>query len=93
MRPCLHACTEAKQALVRSFVPDIPWPFTGLRLVVPPMNTLAFASLPAWARRLYGTPGVPVTDMSTTVTLRALHRATARIPRRLLGIYQESVAA
>jgi uncharacterized protein (DUF2236 family) len=93
MRPCLHACTEAKHALVRSFVPDIPWPFTGLRLVVPPMNTLAFASLPAWARRLYGTPGVPVTDMSTTVTLRALHRATARIPRRLLGIYQESVAA
>jgi uncharacterized protein (DUF2236 family) len=93
MRPYLHACTEAKQALVRSFVPDIPWPFTGLKLVVPPMNALAYASLPAWARRMYGTPGVPVTDLSTTLTLRALHRATARIPRHLLGISQEYLAA
>jgi uncharacterized protein (DUF2236 family) len=93
MRPQLRACTEAKQALVRSFVPDIPWPFTGLKLVVPPMNTLAYASLPAWARRLYGTPGIPVTDMSTTLTLRALHRAAARIPRHLLGIPDQSIAA
>ncbi len=86
MRPQLHACCEARQALVRSFVPDIPWPFTGLKLVVPPMNTLAFASLPRWARRLYGAPGIPVTDVSATVTLRALHQAATRIPRRLLGI-------
>jgi uncharacterized protein (DUF2236 family) len=93
MQPQLRACTEAKHALVRSFVPDIPWPFTGLKLVVPPMNTLAYASLPAWARRLYGTPGIPVTDMSTTLTLRALHRAAARIPRHLLGIAQDVMAA
>lgn len=86
MRPHLHACTEARQALVRSFVPDIPWPFTGLRLVVPPMNTLAFASLPRWARRLYGAPGIAVTDVSTTVTIRALHQAATRIPRQLLGM-------
>ena len=93
MRPQLRACTEAKQALVRSFLPDIPWPFTGLKLVVPPMNTLAFASLPPWARRLYGTPGVPVTDVSTTLTLCALHRATTRLPRHLLGMPEQSVAA
>ncbi len=86
MRPHLHACTEARQALVRSFVPDIPWPFTGLKLVVPPMNTLAFASLPRWARRLYGAPGIAVTDVSTTVTIRALHQAATRIPRQLLGM-------
>lgn len=86
MRPQLYACTEARQALVRSFLPDIPWPFTGLKLVVPPMNTLGFASLPRWARRLYGTPGIAVTDVGATVTLRALHRATTRIPRQLLGM-------
>jgi uncharacterized protein (DUF2236 family) len=84
MRPALRACPEARQALVRSFLPDIPWPLTGLRLIVPPLNTLAFASLPRWARRLYGAPGSPVTDLSTTVTLRALHQATTRIPRQLL---------
>ncbi len=86
MRPRLRVCPEARQALIRSFMPDIPWPFTGLKLVVPPLNTLAFACLPRWARRLYGTPGIGVTDLSATVTLRALHQATTRIPHQLLGM-------
>ncbi|HVB44547.1 MAG TPA: oxygenase MpaB family protein [Streptosporangiaceae bacterium] len=86
MRPELCACDEARRALAKSYVPDIPWPFTGLRLVVPPLNTLAFASLPRWARRMYGAPGSPVTDLSTTVSLRALHQATTHIPRQLLGM-------
>jgi len=85
MRPQLHVCREARQAFLRSFHPDIPWPFTGLKLVVPPLNVLGFATLPRWARRMYGTPGVPLTDLSTTITLRALHQATTRLPRRLLG--------
>jgi uncharacterized protein (DUF2236 family) len=93
MRPQLGLCREARQALVRSFRPDIPWPFTGLRLVVPPANTLAFASLPGWARRMYGAPGSPVTDLTTTVTLRALRQATARIPRQLLGMPPPAAAA
>ncbi len=93
MRPQLHACSEARQALVRSFLPDIPWPFTGLKLVVPPLNTLALASLPGWGRRLYGAPGSPVTDLSVTVTLRALHQATTRIPPRLLGMPRTAIAA
>ena len=93
MRPQLHACSEARQALVRSFLPDIPWPFTGLKLVVPPLNTLALASLPRWARRLYGAPGVPVTDLSVTVTLRALHQATTRVPHQLLGMPPAALAA
>ena len=86
MRPGLYACAEARQAFARSFVPDIPWPYTGLKLVVPPLNALGFASLPRWARRLYGAPGSPVTDLSTTLALRAMHQATSRIPRHLLGI-------
>ena len=93
MRPLLHASDEARQALLRSFRPDIPWPFTGLKLVVPPANVLAFASLPRWARRMYGAPGSPVTDLSTTIALRALHRATTRIPRRLLAMPAPALAA
>src|SRR5258708_2875778 len=72
MRPGIYACAQAREALLRSYLPDIPWPFTGLRLAVPPMNTLAFASLPRWARRMYGAPGSPVTAVSTTMLLRAL---------------------
>jgi uncharacterized protein (DUF2236 family) len=86
MRPGIGVCAEARRAFARSFVPDIPWPFTGLKLVVPPLNALGFASLPRWARRMYGAPGSPVTDLSTTLTLRAMHQATSRIPGQLLGI-------
>ena len=93
VRPALHVCHEARQALLKSFHPDVPWPFTGLKLVVPPLNVLAFASLPRWARRLYGTPASPVTDLSATITLRALHQATTRIPRQLLGMPSESALA
>jgi uncharacterized protein (DUF2236 family) len=94
MRPEIYACAEARRALARSFVPDIPWPFTGLKLVVPPANALAFGSLPRWARRMYGAPASPVTDLSTTLTLRAIHQAVTRVPRHLLGMpAAESVAA
>ena len=86
MRPQIYACAEAKRALARSFVPDIPWPFTGLKLVVPPLNSLGFSTLPRWARRMYGAPGSPVTDLSATVTLRAMHQAVTRIPPQLLGM-------
>jgi uncharacterized protein (DUF2236 family) len=86
IRPELAVCEDARRALLRSFHPDVPWPFTGLRLVIPPLNTLALASLPPWARRLYGAPGSPVTDVSVTLTLRALHQAVAHVPGRLLGM-------
>jgi uncharacterized protein (DUF2236 family) len=86
MRPELGVCSEGRQAFARSFRPDIPWPFTGLKLAVPPANVLAFATLPRWARRMYGTPASPVTDMTATVALRAIYRATTRVPPRLLGM-------
>jgi uncharacterized protein (DUF2236 family) len=93
MRPSLYVCAEARQAMVRSFVPDIPWPFTGLRLVVPPMNALGFATLPRWARRMYGAPGVPLTDLTTTITLATMHQAMTRVPRQYLGMPPEPLVA
>ena len=93
MRPQVYVCAEARKALLKSFVPDIPWPFTGLKLVVPPLNTLAFATLPRWVRRKYGTPGSPLTDVSATVTLLAMHQATSRVPRQLLGLPAAQPAA
>jgi uncharacterized protein (DUF2236 family) len=84
IRPGLYACPEAKQALRKSFHPDVPAEFRALKLMVPPLNTLAFASLPRWARKMYGTPGSPLTDAGTTVALRMAHQSTTRIPRQLL---------
>lgn len=93
IRPQLYACSEARQALRHSFVPDIPWPYTGLKLVIPSLNVLAFASLPRWARSLYGAPASPVTDLSATLTLRAMYHATTHVPRRLLGMPAAALAA
>ena len=42
------------------------------------------ASLPRWARRMYGTPGVAVTDLAATAALRAFHEGAARLPGGLL---------
>jgi len=84
MRHRVYACSEAKQALLRSYNPDVPLPLLGLKLVVPAINTLAFASLPRWARRMYGAPGSPLTDAATTAALRLAHESSTRIPRRLL---------
>ena len=84
IRPSLYACPEAKQALRKSYHPDVPAEFRALRLMVPPLNTLAFASLPRWARRMYGMPGSPLTDAGATVALRMAHQSATRVPRQLL---------
>jgi hypothetical protein len=86
VRPQLRATPEARQALRMSFTPHVPRELTPLRLVVPPLNTLAFASLPRWARRLYGTPASPLTDAAATVALRAAHQSTALMPRQVLQL-------
>lgn len=84
VRPGLYACAEAKQALRRSFNPDVPAQLLALKLMVPPLNTLAFATLPRWARRMYGLPGSPLTDVGATVALRMAHQSVTRLPRQLI---------
>jgi len=86
VRPRLQATPEARKALRMSFTPHVPRELLPLRLVVPPLNTLAFASLPRWARRLYGTPATPLTDAAATVALRAAYQSTARLPRQVLQL-------
>jgi uncharacterized protein (DUF2236 family) len=92
IRPSLYACPEARQALMKSYHPDVPAEFRALKLVVPPLNTLAFASLPRWARRMYGTPGSPLTDVGATAALRMAHQSATRIPRQLLYLPAARVA-
>ena len=84
VRHGLYACAEAKQALKKSYNPELPAQLLPLKLMLPPINTLAFATLPRWARRMYGTPGVPLTDLGATVALRMAHQSVTRIPRGLI---------
>jgi uncharacterized protein (DUF2236 family) len=78
-----YACAEAKKSLLMSFNPPVPPALLPLKLVAPAVNTLAFAALPRWARKLYGAPGSPATDALTTVALRGLYQATRAVPARL----------
>lgn len=99
MRPRLYACPEAAQVLVRSLNPPLPLPrlFSPLKLAVPPFVALSFAVLPRWARRLYGAPGLPTTDLAATLALRALRQASTLLPdpppvqraRRLIQLAQD----
>lgn len=84
MRPRLRATPEARGALLRSFNPRLPGPLLPVKLVLPGVTGLAFASLPRWARRMYGMPGSPLTDLGATAGLRALWESTSGTPGRLL---------
>jgi uncharacterized protein (DUF2236 family) len=81
MRPRLRATPEARQAVARSVNPvALPAPNLPLKLLTPAVSGLGFATLPRWARRLYGIPASPLTDLAVTASLRALHEAVARGP-------------
>ncbi|HEY8456561.1 MAG TPA: oxygenase MpaB family protein [Actinopolymorphaceae bacterium] len=82
MRPKLYACAEAKQGLRNSFFPPLPLRLAFLHVGVPSLNALSIATLPGWARKLYGFPVLPGSDFATTVTLRLVRQATQLIPRR-----------
>jgi uncharacterized protein (DUF2236 family) len=86
MRPRLRATGEARHALRLSFAPRVPLALKPLKLVVPPVNVLAYASLPRWARRLYGTPAIGLTDAAVTLALRAAFESSTRIPPQLLTL-------
>ena len=55
-----------------------------LKLGLPPVSALAFSTLPRWARRMYGRPSGPLSDMAATVGLRAT-RLAFRQQRLFLG--------
>jgi uncharacterized protein (DUF2236 family) len=84
IRPRLYACDEAKQALRLTFHPPVPDGNRVLKLGLPPVSALAFSTLPGWARRMYGRPGGPLSDMAATAGIRAVRVAFAN-QRLFLG--------
>ena len=84
MRPLLRATPEARKALLRSILPAVPEAFRAFKLVAPPMTTLAFATLPRWARRMYGVPASPLADLTATAALRACYQGSSGVAGQLL---------
>ena len=79
VRPELYVCDEARHAVGNLLAPSGEAP-RSVKLLISTASALAVATLPRWARRLYGLPGLPTTDLSATLTLRTLRRATDVLP-------------
>lgn len=83
MRPRIWACREARVGLRRMFNPNVPRQMLPLKLAAPAIGLLVVSTLPRWARRMYGMPGLPTSDLAATLTLKGLYRTTHVLPERL----------
>jgi uncharacterized protein (DUF2236 family) len=85
VRPQLRVTSVARRNALWGFAPPMPrW----VQLATPARPAWAAlvgtgaAMLPRWARRLYGLPGLPITDLTATVSGHALRSTLAALPER-----------
>jgi uncharacterized protein (DUF2236 family) len=83
VRPHLRVTRAARMEVLAGLVPPMPrWVelATPARPAWVSLVSAAAAMLPRWARRLYGLPGLPTTDLTATLTARALRTALLLVP-------------
>jgi uncharacterized protein (DUF2236 family) len=86
MRPQLRLTAAARTAARFVLLPPMPVAAqvaTPARPAWASVAGLAFSLQPAWARRLYRMPGLPVTDLGATLGVRWLRLATRAVPPAL----------
>ena len=79
MRPGLQLTDEARLGVGGLLRPQ-PHAPAGVAVALSTIAGLAFGTLPRWARRFYGLPGLPTTDLATTAALRLTRGATTLLP-------------
>lgn len=82
IRPQLAATPDARATVRYLALPDLPWRlgWTPVRPLWVGVAGYAMSLLPAWARRLYGFPGLPTTDLTATLTTRTLRATLSALP-------------
>ena len=87
IRPQLALTRESADAAVFLTAPPLPYRLglTPVRLAYTGVAGLAIGLLPPWARRMYGLPGLPTTDLTARLSARALRGLLALIPRDLIA--------
>lgn len=79
-RSSLYFVPEAAHPLRQSLNAPLPAKLAPLKPVLPMVTLLAFATLPRWARKLYGLPATPLGDLWATASLRALQTGIGLVP-------------
>jgi uncharacterized protein (DUF2236 family) len=82
IRPHLRLTRDSADAALFLAAPPLPkgLGLTPVRLVYSGITALAVGLLPPWARRRYGLPGLPTTDVTAQLSARALRVLLATIP-------------
>jgi len=93
--PSLRMTRQAAEGALFLAAPPMPWKlgFTPVRAAWLGVSALAVSLLPPWARKLYGLPALPTTDLTATLSSRALRLSLRALPRRLREgpIYQAAL--
>jgi uncharacterized protein (DUF2236 family) len=94
IRSELRMTRDAAETALFLTAPPVPWKlslplrlsldFGPARLAYLGVAGTAFGLLPAWARRMYGTLGLPTTALSAELSVRTLRLALGAVPRRYL---------
>lgn len=96
MLPHLRMTREAAEGALFLSAPPLPWGlgYTPARVAWLGLSALAVSLLPPWARKLYGLPGLPTTDLTASLSTRALRLSMRALPRRLVEgpIYRSAMA-
>ncbi|MEN3306266.1 MAG: hypothetical protein V7603_2468 [Micromonosporaceae bacterium] len=94
MRPELTLTRDSAGAALFLAAPPLPHRLglTPVRLAYSAVSALAVGLLPAWARRLYGLPGLPTTDLSASLSARTLRRVLSLVPDRVYERYRDASA-
>ena len=86
MRPTLRAGADAHATARFLAIPTMPWGlgWTPVRPLWLGVSAYAFSLLPTWARRMYGWPGLPTTDLAATLTSRTIRSIIRVLPTEVL---------
>ena len=84
VRPRLRLTPEAQAGARFLLAPPMPlWlSISPVRAAYAGLSALCFAALPPWARRMYGVPVLPGSELGTTAGLIALRQTVGRLPPR-----------
>jgi uncharacterized protein (DUF2236 family) len=85
MRPQLRLTRDSADTALFLAAPPLPrrLRLTPVRLAYTGVVALAVGLLPPWARRRYGLPGLPTTDLTAGMSARALRTLLSTIPPRM----------